>query len=257
MKSYNIKNYIRYKNDMAMSIKRIAKKYKNETVEWESYTNTELIILFLPLVENIARKFSTSQQASGVMNIMDFIGFGHIGLVQAIYKLDRQRLSESEDKEKTLKSFLSKRIKGSIRRQIDYNRGNIRIPEHKLNEIRKNFGKDKKMVEMFFNSVFLSIDANPTNEDMVYQIPDESEPYNSELLNIYLMGLLKSHLDYKEYEVLRLSYGLNCKKHSATEIANILNINGSSSYVRVSQLKKQAVDKLIENVDHSQVIDYL
>ena len=57
--------------------------------------------------------------------------------------------------------------------------------------------------------------------------------------------------------MLRLSYGLDCDKHSADQIAKKLNIEGSSSYVRVSQLKKQAVDKLIENVDHSQVLDYL
>jgi len=69
--------------------------------------------------------------------------------------------------------------------------------------------------------------------------------------------LLKQHLTEKEYQVLRLSYGLDCEKHSASEIAKELDINGSSSYVRVSQLKKQAVDKLIENVNHSQVIDYL
>ena len=43
---------------------------------------------------------------------------------------------------------------------------------------------------------------------------------------------------------------------SAKEIAKYLNIEGSGAYVRVSQLKKQAVDKLIENVDHSQVLDY-
>ena len=251
MKKYNIKNYIRYKNDIALAIKRIKDK------PWEEYNNREMIIKFLPLVENIARKFSTSQQASGVMNIMDLIQSGSMGLIQAVKKLDRVRLIESEDKEKTLKSFLSKRIKGSIRRQIDINRGNIRIPEHKLNEIRKNFGKDKKMVEMFFNSIFLSIDANPYNEDMVYQIPDESEPYNTELLNIYLMGLLRSHLEENEYQVLRLSYGLDCRKYTASEIAKELGINGSSSYVRVSQLKKQAVDKLIDSVDHSQVIDYL
>ena len=159
--------------------------------------------------------------------------------------------------EKTIKSFFSKRIKGSIRRQIDKNRGTMRIPEHKINEIRKNFDKDKKMVEMYFNSLFLSIDASPSDEDMAYQIPDESEPYNMTMLNVYLKGLLKSHLDDQEYEVLRLSYGLDCDKHSASEIANKLGIKGSSSYVRVSQLKKQAVDKLIENVDHSQVIDYL
>ena len=109
---------------------------------------------------------------------------------------------------------------------------------------------------MFFNSIFLSIDAK-TDDDMIYDLPDESEPYNIDLLNMYLISLLKSHLSDKEYEVLRLSYGLDCDKHSATEIANKIGIEGSSSYVRVSQLKKQAVDKLIENVDHSQVLDYL
>ena len=61
----------------------------------------------------------------------------------------------------------------------------------------------------------------------------------------------------KEYQVLTLSYGLHSDKHSAKEIASLLKIEGSSSYVRVSQLKKQAVDKLIEHVDHSQVLDYL
>lgn len=55
--------------------------------------------------------------------------------------------------EKTLKSFFSKRIKGNIRRRIDMMRGDIRIPEHKLNEIRKN-PKDKVMVAMFFNQCF-------------------------------------------------------------------------------------------------------
>ena len=134
----------------------------------------------------------------------------------------------------------------------------MRIPEHKLNEIRRNFGKDKKMVAMFFNSIFLSIDDKPAdNEDMVYQIPDKSEPYNMNMLNIYLDSILKKYLTEKEYQVLTLSYGLHSDKHSAKEIAKLLNIEGSSSYVRVSQLKKQAVDKLIDNVDHSQVLDYL
>ena len=252
MKKYNIQNYIRYKNDVKASIERLPPH-----LPLHCYTRRELMIKFLPLVENIARKFSTSPQASGVINVMDMIGFGHIGLVQAIKKLDYEKLKESEDKEKTLKSFLSKRIKGSIRRYIDMNRGSIRIPEHKMNEIRKNFGKDKKMVEMFFNSIFLSIDANTNDENMVYQIPDNSEPYNVDLLNIYLKSLCQSHLSNKEYQVLRLSYGLDCEKHSATEIANKLGIEGSSSYVRVSQLKKQAVDTLIENVDHSQVLDFL
>ena len=251
MKKYNIQNYVRYKNDIKVAIKRLP------NLPLDSYTREELMIKFLPLVENIARKFSTSQQASGVMSIMDMIQSGSLGLIQAVKKLDYEKLKESEDMEKTLKSFFSKRVKGSIRRQVDSNRGSIRIPEHKLNEIRKDFGKDKKMVEMFFNSVFLSIDANPNDEDMVYQIPDNSEPYNIDLLNIYLKSLCQSYLSDKEYQVLRLSYGLDCDKHSATQIAEYLGIEGSSSYVRVSQLKKQAVDTLIEKVDHSQVLDFL
>ena len=251
MKKYHVQNYIRYKNDVKAAVARLEGKM------WDEYTREELTIKFLPLVENIARKFSTSQQASGVMSIMDMIQSGHIGLVQAVKKLDYDKLGESEDMEKTLKSFFAKRIKGSIRRQVDTNRGSIRIPEHKINEIRKNFGKDKKMVEMFFNSVFLSIDANPNDDDMVYQIPDTSEPYNIDLLNIYLKGLCQAHLSDREYQVLRLSYGLDCNKHSATEIADYLGIEGTSSYVRVSQLKRQAVDKLIENVDHSQVLDFV
>ena len=192
------------------------------------------------------------------MDITDLIQEGNSGLTKAVDRLDYEVLVKSEDQEKTLKSFLAKRIRGQIRRAIDINRGDMRIPEHKLNEIRRSFGKDKKMVEMFFNSIFLSIDEKPNqDENMVYQIPDKSEPYNMQLLNVYLTSLLKKYLTEKEYQVLRLSYGLDCEKHSAKEIASILNIEGTSSYVRVSQLKRAAVEKLIENVDHSQVLDYL
>ena len=252
MKHYNMRNYVAYKNDIDKYLKRLENK------EYREYTREELIIKFTPLVENIARKFSTSQQASGVMSILDLIDEGNIGLIKAVDKIVWETIYDTNDPEKRLKSFLSKRVKGAIRRAIDINRGDMRIPEHKLNEIRRNFGKDKKMVEMFFNSIFLSIDDKPNNdENMIFQIPDKTSDYNPELLNSYLKTLLKKYLNKKEYEVLRLSYGLDCAKHSAKDIAAILNIKGSSSYVRVSQLKKQAVQRLIDNVDHSQVVDYL
>jgi RNA polymerase sigma factor (sigma-70 family) len=253
MKKYNIQNYIRYKEDVKTSICNLEGKFYDE------YTRDELIIKFMPLVENLARKFSTSQQASGVLSINDLLQIGNEGLVKAVDKIDWAMIDESPDVEKTLKSFLSKRIKGNIRRRIDINRGDIRIPEHKINEMRKN-PKDKKLVEIFFNSIFMSIDAQVTNDDeenMIYQIADKSEPYNIQLMNIYLKGLMKKHLNTEEYEVLRLSYGLDCDKYSAKEIAKELNITGVSDYVRVSELKKRAVQKLIDNVDHSQVLDYL
>ena len=250
MKKYNISNYVRYKEDL----KSVMPKDK----PYEEYTRDEMIVKFMPLVEIMARKFSTSDQASGILSILDMLQCGNEALTRAVDKLDWIELRKSQDVEKTLKSFFSKRIKGAIRRRIDMHRGNMRIPEHQLNKIRKDNGKDKKMVTMFFNSIFLSIDAKPNDDDnMMYQLPDKSEPYNIPLLNAYLTSLLKKHLNDREYEVLRLSYGLDCEKHSAKQIAAKLGIDGASNYVRVSELKKQAVNKLIDNVDHSQVLDYL
>ena len=192
------------------------------------------------------------------MAITDMIQEGHLNLIKAVDRIDWKTIEDSEDQEKTMKSFLSKRIKGGIRRAIDKNRGQMRLPEHVTNEIRKNFGKDKMAVAMFFNSIFLSIDAGTRDDDDLFlQIEDKSEPYNQEFLNMYLTSLLKQHLNDKEFHVLRLSYGLDCDKHSANQIADYLGIEGSGAYVRVSQLKKQAVDKLIANVDHSQVFDIL
>ena len=251
MKKYNVKNYVRYKED----VKRVIKSIKSKN--FIDYKPEELKIVFLPLVENIGRKFATSQEASGVMSINDIIQEGSLQLCKAVDKIDRLRLMQSEDVEMTLKSFLAKRIRGGIRRAVDTNRGTMRIPEHKLNEIRKDGGKDKKMVAMFFNSIFLSIDANPSDDNMVYQIPDKSDPYNETLLNSYIMSLLSKHLEWNEMLVLSKSYGLDGPKWSANEIATALELKGISAYVRVSELKKQAVQKLIDNVDHSQVLDYL
>ena len=251
MRKYNVQNYIRYKEDLKRSMPK--DKF------YDYYTRDEMIVKFMPLVENLARKFSTGDQASGILSILDLLQIGNEALTRAVDKLEWDMLIDSEDIEKTLKSFFSKRIKGAIRRRIDRHRGNIRIPEHKMNEIRKN-PKDKKMVEMFFNSIFLSIDAQPLNdegESMMQQLPDKSEPYNVQFLNLYLKSLMQKHLNTQQYEVLRLSYGLDCDKHSAKQIAEILNINGTSNYVRISEIKKQAIQKLIEEVDHSQVLDYL
>ena len=257
MKKYNIQNYIRYKEDLKASLP-VDKLYQD-------YTRDEMIVKFLPLVEAMARKFSTSQQASGILTIMDLFQQGSEGLTKAVDRLEwdlmkdeNEKFKSQKDIEQTLKSFFSKRIKGTIRRQIDKLRGNIRIPEHQLNKIRKDNGKDQKMVAMFFNSIFLSIDSKPADdENLAYQIPDKSEPYNIQLMNIYLKSLMTKYLNEKEYEVLRLSYGLDCDKHSAKQIAAKLNITGASDYVRVSELKREAVQTLIDNVDHSQVLDYL
>ena len=251
MKKYNIQNYVRYKHDMSAVLKRLP------DLPYTEYSRDQLIEKFLPLVESLARKFSTAQTASGVMTINDLISEGNYGLTAGVDRIDWDTILAADDPTKRLKSFLSKRIKGAIRRGINNNRGSMRIPEHKLNEIRKDFGEDRRAVELFFNSVFTSLDdGTPEQQAAAYNIA-EVKTYNEDLLSAYLKGLMMQYLNPKEYQVLRLSYGLDCDKHSAKEIAQILGIKGSSSYVRISQLKKLAIDKLVEKVPYSQVVDYL
>ena len=74
MKKYNIQNYVRYKHDMSAVLSRLP------DLPYEEYDKNQLIARFLPLVENLARKFSTSQQAIGVMTINDLIQEGFYGL---------------------------------------------------------------------------------------------------------------------------------------------------------------------------------
>jgi RNA polymerase sigma factor (sigma-70 family) len=251
MKKYNIQNYIRYKEEV--------KALKPKGDIWDYFDRTEVIHKYLPLVENLARKFSTSDQASGILSILDLIQIGSEALTRAADKLDWAELEPSKDIDQTLKSFFSKRIKGAIRRRIDMHRGNMRIPEHRLNEMRKNGGKDKKMVEIFFNSIFLSIDSKneATGESFANSIEDPTSDYNVEILNAYLLSLMSTYLNIKQYDVLRYSYGLACDRLPAKEIAKKIGLTGTSAYVRVSELKKEAINELIDNVDHSQVVDYL
>jgi DNA-directed RNA polymerase specialized sigma subunit len=68
---------------------------------------------------------------------------------------------------------------------------------------------------------------------------------------------MKEHLNERQYDVVRLFYGLDCDKHSAKDIANYIGLKVPTATVIVSQIKKEAIDCLISKVDATQVIDYL
>jgi RNA polymerase sigma factor (sigma-70 family) len=247
MKNYNLNNYIRFKKDL--------EGVMPEDKPWMEYSRDELIIKLMPFAIDIARSFSTSDQASGVMSINDIMQEAFLSLTLAVDRIDWSMMNHNDDLERQLKGFVSKRIKGGVRRAIDINRGDIRIPEHKINEIRKNDGKDKKLVEMFFNSVFLSIDDN--EDENGFEVEDKSKEYNINILNKYILSLMRQYLNDREYDVLRMSFGLDCDKLPAKNIAKLLDIQGVADFVRVSQIKREALDKLIDNVDPDQVLDFM
>ena len=247
MKKYNSSNYNIYKRDVRQS--------QPEGKFWDEYTRDELISKFLPLVENLARKFSTAKNAIGVLDLSDLIQEGNIAIIKAVDIIVWKTIEESNNPEKTLKSFLSKRIKGAIRRAIDQKRGTMRIPEHKINEIRKS-PNDEESHKLFFNSVFSSLDEIIENKPW-FDVEQEEKQLNNETISKYLLYIIDKYLKPNEQSVIKYSYGLDCDKLSAKQIAEKLNMKGSSSYVRVSQLKKQAIDKLKANANHLQLADYL
>jgi RNA polymerase sigma factor (sigma-70 family) len=247
MKHYNLDNYLRFKRDL--------NEVMPEDKPWMDYSRDELIVKLMPFAIDIARSFSTTDQASGVMNIDDVMQEAFASLTLAVDRIDWTVMNHDDDLERQIKGFVSKRIKGGVRRAIDINRGDIRIPEHKLNEIRRNEGKDRTLVEMFFNSVFLSIDEN--EEENGYEVEDRSKEYNINILNKYILSLMRQYLNDREYDVLRMSFGLDCDKIPAKKIAKLLDIQGVADFVRVSQIKREALDKLIDNVDPDQVLDFM
>ena len=89
MKKYNVENYVRYKHDVTAAIKRLPNK------PYEYLKKDELIIKFLPLVEKLARKFSTAQQASGVMTINDIIQEGNLGLCAGVNRIEWDTILEA------------------------------------------------------------------------------------------------------------------------------------------------------------------
>lgn len=259
MKNYNLQNYNRHQQDIEQSSKRV-RPLTNQMLSDE-----ELIVKYMPLVEKIAKSFSTSDVASGILSINDLIQCGYIGLVQQITKLDRDILAESDHPEKTLKSFLTKRIKGTIRRHININRGDMKIPEWKLNELRKldldeTDGEQEydPRVALFFSQVFQSTDVSKAGDGEgfnPFDKPDNSKPYNIDLLNAYLLGIMKEHLNSTQYDVLRLSYGLDTNKMSAVDIAAYLEMGMATAQVRISQIKRDAIHILAKNVSPDQIFD--
>ena len=86
MRKYDVENYMRYEADL----KRTLGSKLYERTDYENLSRDQIIIKFLPLVINLARKFSTAQVASGVLQLPDLIQYGNMGLIYAVDKLKQE-----------------------------------------------------------------------------------------------------------------------------------------------------------------------
>tara|TARA_R110000772_G_scaffold88687_2_gene184074 strand:- start:2319 stop:3071 length:753 start_codon:yes stop_codon:yes gene_type:complete len=250
MKKYNIENYVRYKNDVAEKV--LSNKFINN--------RDKIIIENMYLVEQVTRRFSTEAKYIGILNVQDLIQEGNIGLIHAVDRIDWDIVNDSVEPEKTLKSFLSKRIKGTIRRAINNSRTNMRVPESEMNRLKKKFKEtndDEEIINQFLKAIFLQLDNfniyGDTYIDSIIDPDSVTEPLNDKELN----NMLDKYLNDKEQIVIRKSYGISEDKLKAKQIAIEIGLKGENSQVRVSEIKRAAIKKLYNNLDKNNFIKFL
>ncbi len=212
------------------------------------------------LVEEVTRRFSTEAKYIGILNLEDLLQEGHNGLIQAVDKIDWAIVDASTEPDKTLNSFLSKRIKGTIRRAINNSRTNMRVPESEMNRLKKKSKEtndDEELINQFLKAIFLQLDnENEYGESYINNIVDPdtvSEPVNNEELN----KMIFKHLNEKEQVVIKRSYGIMIDKMKAKEIALEIGLKGENSQVRISEIKRDAIRKLYNNLDKNNFIKFL
>lgn len=247
MKSYSVQNNNRHREDLK-SISNIEGK---DVLEM---TRDELILSYMPLAESIAKKFSVSEVAIGVLQSSDLLQEAYYGLTMAIDKINLDILKDSDNPRRVLNSFLYKRIFGAVRLGIDTNRSGMRITRSKLQEIRSGKVPEAEAARIFLASIFFSIDNSINDDDHFSDIIEQaSSDYNPELALSYLMGKMNTCLSSKERDTLDLFYGLSGDKMAAKDIVNVLDYNGKYSVDYLFQVKQRAIGKLESVIEKDEI----
>lgn len=253
MKRHNLKNYAKHKAE----VEAIQSLYERKSLDSILDNPEDLILANLPLVERVAKGFSTSEQASGILSLEDLIQEGYEGLIAGVNNLEPERIRQSSNPEWSIQSFLYKRVRGAIRRAIDQYRGSMRIPEYKIREIRDESEKNEEIVSIFFNSIFDSLEKMDGTSKFALVIEDKSEEYDVNFVSKYLLGLISSCLTTKEAKVITSMYGLDGEKLKGYEIAKQLGMNETTMYRELNNLKESGMKKLVEKIDPDLVVNFL
>ncbi|MCI9433664.1 MAG: RNA polymerase sigma factor RpoD/SigA [Bacilli bacterium] len=222
----------------------------------------ELISRNLRLVVSVAKRYRGRD-----LTFEDLIGYGNIGLINAIEKFDVK-------KNVKFSTYAVIWIKQSITREIYNKARNIRIPVKKMVEIR-NYQKTKNSLTERLNrqpsieEIAIELKITPsqaleldslqydtvslnqcvgTEEDteLGYFIPDQTDTPDKVVIDSSLRELLQTafknaNLDEREITVLTLRFGLDGNEPQRLEqIATIYNVTRE----RIRQIEAKALRKL-------------
>ena len=196
---------------------------------------------FFPHVIQVANSFPRDGIAIGALNFQDLYQAGYVGLIQAYNKVDWERINEAPNPNAELWSFLKKRIKWAIRREIDKYGQFISRPINMQEEERNKL----QLADHILVNVF------PQFFDEELKIFDETiTNWDNEQLGILIDELLLKYVgDYTHVQIIRFFYGLDCEKLSVKEIATKYN----STPGNIRKIKQRAIEKL-RNEDVEKII---
>lgn len=168
----------------------------------------------LPFVSQIANTFPRESNAIGTLDINDLIQAGYVGLIEAWNKVDWEMLESVDNPDGTLWSFLKKRIKWSIRREIDKHGAFVARPINQMELTRNNWGDLGQVGKVLVTSYPKFFD----NQRSLMYSPDYG-PWKSLQLEIMIEDELKAlEQSSDNRHILLQFYGIGTDKLSTKEL---------------------------------------
>ena len=202
-------------------------------------------------VTRLANQKPKEYSAIGILDTNDLIQAGHIGLAEAWQKIDWERIELSSEPEAELWSFLKRRIKWAIQREIDQFGAHIKVPRRDLEEARNRMEHHDKILCNLFPNFFDTAFAN-----MIEEITPWDQMRLGELIDEMLYTAVPN-ADHRM--IVRLCFGLDtdddkpwpmkkiAEKYDLT-VSNIQNIKHRC----IKRLRTEDNKKIIENFYENQ-----
>ena len=231
MKWYSHPTYVAHKENIKLYDKGVGKYY-----EW---------------VIKIANSFNREYASIGVLDVNDLISAGNLSLLQAWNTIDWEMISNSPEPDAQLWSYIKKRIKWGIRREIDKYSQHISIPINKLESMRKHLS--------FEDQIFC--DLFPKFFDTAFpEYVENMRPWDQEQLLGLLNDLISKYIpNYHHQQILKLSFGIDTiddKPMPQKQIAEKFDLTQSNiqniKHRCIKKLQNEDVEKIIENYYENQ-----
>ena len=244
MKWYNKENMQRYKFDVSYPTRPI------DRVD-------ELIQHFATWTPKIAITFSREYAAIGTLDLNDLVGIANLHMINAVRNFDweheirvtgiknawvKVKDIKPEEQAAVMWKYVKKSVTLKLRNEITRFKDPMRT--HRVDgSKRSNAPMDDFLTQLFpdfFNEEFTGI------IDVI-----DTSSWDIEQLSVGLEVLMDKVLSFKEKDVLKSFYGIDCDKMSQQVLADYYKMSISS----IQNLKFHAINKLKDFRDNKNIIE--